>query len=276
MAQMIPVLLYHQEIDRTQRIFIRDRVLEHTFPLHSHDFYELELITGGAGRNWINSFCVPIRQGSLYLLSPSDVHRMEVDETLTLQSIQFLPEVPGSLGLPEIRNALFTQLDPEDCAIMLNHCDHIHREEARGGALSLQSMSASLALMLIHLLRHGTTYAPAASSKRMQEALEYIQRHRSDAGLRLSDVAESCGLSVCHFSTTFHSVVGCSFSEYLTQTRLRHACALLASSTSTVTEIAYESGFSSLSHFFRVFRAHHHCTPLEYRRIASARICCRA
>lgn len=265
MTTQIPVLLYHQEIERAPRIFIRDGVLNTPFSLHGHDFFELELITGGSGRNWINNLCMPIQRGSLYLLSPSDVHRMEVDEPLTLQCVQFPPDVPETLGLPEIRSALFMQLDEEGFLETLAHCARLRKEEALGGALSLQCMSASLTLMLAQLIRRGEACAPAPASQRMQAALDYIQRHRTDPMLRLSDVARACDLSVCHFSATFHSVVGCSFSEYLTQCRLRHACALLASSSAPVTEIAYESGFSSLSHFFRVFRAHHRCTPLQYR-----------
>lgn len=265
MTTQIPVLLYHQEIQRAPRIFIRDGVLDKPFSLHGHDFFELELITGGSGRNWINNVCVPIRRGSLYLLSPSDVHRMEVDETLTLQCVQFPPDVPEALGFSEMRSALFLQLGEEEFLQTLAHCARLREEEALGGALSLQCMSASLTLMLAQLVRRGESCAPAPASQRMQEALDYIQRHQTDPSLRLSDAAKACGLSVCHFSATFHSVVGCSFSEYLTQCRLRHACALLAGSSAPVTEIAYESGFSSLSHFFRVFRAHRQCTPLQYR-----------
>ena len=33
----------------------------------------------------------------------------------------------------------------------------------------------------------------------------------------------------------------------------------------TVSEIAYEVGFSSLSHFFRTFQTHFQCTPKQYR-----------
>ena len=44
------------------------------------------------------------------------------------------------------------------------------------------------------------------------------------------------------------------------------ACALLAETENSVSEVAYETGFGSLSHFFRVFHQAYGCTPRDYRR----------
>lgn len=265
MPQHIPVLLYHQQNSRSPKIFIRSNRLEKTFPLHSHDFYELELVTSGSGRNWINNLCVPIRTGSLYLLSPSDVHRMEVDEPMNLYCIQFLPDALAAAGLSDPREALFSQFEQEEYAEILRLFDAIRIEEQHALPYSHALMASNLTQVLVRLLRSGTRCAAAASSRKMQQALDAIKKYYADPTLRQKTVSDICGLSVCHFSTTFRSVVGCSFSEYLVQYRLNHACALLSDTTETVTEIAYESGFSSLPHFFRVFRDNYGCTPLQYR-----------
>jgi AraC-like DNA-binding protein len=143
--------------------------------------------------------------------------------------------------------------------------EDIKSEEDSGEAYAPQAMRAALTLALIRLLRDGTNYLPAVTTGHVQRALDYIHRHYADASLRLTTVADACGLSSCHFSDTFHRVVGYGFSEYLSDYRLNQACALLKESDAPVTEIAYEVGFASLSHFFRVFRKTYRYTPRQYR-----------
>lgn len=59
--------------------------------------------------------------------------------------------------------------------------------------------------------------------------------------------------------------MGVSFTGYLTQVRLFHA-ALLLQGEGTVTEIAYESGFSSASALIDAFKQYRGITPGQYRR----------
>ena len=80
MSEFVPICPYLLESDSSSKIFFSYRGVDLYFPLHGHDFYELELVISGSGRQWINNVCVPIQKGSLYLLSLSDVHRMEADE----------------------------------------------------------------------------------------------------------------------------------------------------------------------------------------------------
>jgi AraC family cel operon transcriptional repressor len=57
-----------------------------------------------------------------------------------------------------------------------------------------------------------------------------------------------------------------TYQEYVTRVRLEHACKLLASTRRPVTDIAFDSGFQSVSQFHRSFRAIYGEKPLEYRR----------
>ena len=63
--------------------------------------------------------------------------------------------------------------------------------------------------------------------------------------------------------------MGCSPSEYLTELRLRRAATLLVSTNLSVSEIALEVGYLSLSHFSRVFRERFGKTPRAFRNAPS-------
>jgi AraC-like DNA-binding protein len=82
----------------------------------------------------------------------------------------------------------------------------------------------------------------------------------------LVSVARRCGVSQGHLSRMFHHTTGLTFREYVAQVRIEHAKALLLHSGKGVTEIAYESGFQSLSQFHRVFRKVFGTTPGMMRR----------
>ena len=102
--------------------------------------------------------------------------------------------------------------------------------------------------------------------RRFQAGLKYVQAHHTDPELRLEDAARACGLSPCYFSSLFSKTVGCRFTDYVTECRLRHSCALLSASSVPVTEAAYEAGFSSLPHFFRCFQKRFGVSPGVFRK----------
>lgn len=85
------------------------------------------------------------------------------------------------------------------------------------------------------------------------KACGFIRAQALVADIDLGLVARHCGVSQGHLSRMFHHSTGLTFREYLAQVRVEHARALLRQSGKSVTEIAYDSGFQSLSQFHRVF-----------------------
>lgn len=94
----------------------------------------------------------------------------------------------------------------------------------------------------------------------------YICEHFKEA-LTLEEIAAMAGFSKYHFSRLFHQYAGTTFYRYLNQRRIAHARALLLNPDLTVTEVALQSGFPSISSFLRMFRLLNGCTPTEYRKL---------
>lgn len=95
----------------------------------------------------------------------------------------------------------------------------------------------------------------------VMKACGYIRARAVAGDINLAEVARHCCVSEGHLSRIFHHATGLTFREYLTQVRIERAKSLLISSGKSVTEIAYESGFQSLSQFHRVFRKIHGTSP---------------
>ena len=85
------------------------------------------------------------------------------------------------------------------------------------------------------------------------KACGYIRASAMVDDIDLNAVARHCGLSVGHLSRLFHHSTGLTFREYLAQVRVEHARELLLRTGRNISEVAYDSGFQSLSQFHRVF-----------------------
>lgn len=96
----------------------------------------------------------------------------------------------------------------------------------------------------------------------------YIRSHCHEP-LSLDRVAEYTGFSKFYFSRLFKNYTQMSFLEYLNRCRISEAEKMLADTEKTVTEIAMDCGFNSISTFNRVFKMANNCTPAEYQRLAS-------
>jgi AraC-like DNA-binding protein len=85
-----------------------------------------------------------------------------------------------------------------------------------------------------------------------------------DGQLRLSYLAEECGLSVSHFSRSFKRSFGVPVHRYLIARRVERAKFLLRSSSAPLSEIALESGFADQAAFSRSFRAVVGTSPMRW------------
>ncbi len=99
----------------------------------------------------------------------------------------------------------------------------------------------------------------------VKKACAYIRARALVDDISLGEVARHCSVSEGHLSRMFHHSTGLTFREYLTQVRVERAKSLLTHSARSITEIAFESGFQSLSQFHRAFRKAYGVSPGEMR-----------
>ena len=95
-------------------------------------------------------------------------------------------------------------------------------------------------------------------------ARDYIANHQGE-DLSLGQVARAVNTSSFYFCKLFKKATGLNFTEYVTRVRLEKAKNLLLNPHLRVSEIAYEVGFQSLTHFNRVFRKTLGKSPTAYR-----------
>lgn len=95
-------------------------------------------------------------------------------------------------------------------------------------------------------------------------AKDYINEHQSD-DLSLGEVANAVHTSTYYFCKIFKKATGINFTDYVSRVRIEKSKNLLLNPNLRVSEIAFEVGFQSLTHFNRVFKKILGQSPTEYR-----------
>lgn len=103
-----------------------------------------------------------------------------------------------------------------------------------------------------------------AESPIIARARDYICEHQSEK-LSLGQVARAVNMSAFYFCKMFKKVTGVNFTDYLSRVRIEKAKNLLLNPNLRVSEIAFEVGFQSLTHFNRVFKKLLGQSPTDYR-----------
>lgn len=124
----------------------------------------------------------------------------------------------------------------------------------------LSTFAEHLSLIAEQLvIRHDNSESPA-----IHRAREYIRDHLSEP-FDLKQVAGRANLSSCYFCKKFKESTGLTFTNYVARTRVDAAKKLLVNPQARISEVAFEVGFQSLTHFNRVFKEVCGESPTQFR-----------
>lgn len=114
------------------------------------------------------------------------------------------------------------------------------------------------------------TTVPNTSPKRIliDKAMEYLQAHYTEK-FSLQRLADALFVNKHYLARTFREITGTTPLHYHNQLRCECAEELLLHSDYPISVIAFKSGFTSASHFTRIFRYYKNCSPSEFRKSRS-------
>ena len=239
--------------------------------LHGHQYFIMTLIIRGSGIQSINGKDILFQPGDLFFLSPSDFHSNTLTDGNTFDYLRLC-------FLYELMDARLSALFPPDtlplhlhltdeCAsqvenIFMRLIEECESSEAKiGRNVYLQALTEQLLILILRQLPPSHT---PVSSAPVNRALGYVHAHFHEQ-ITVGDAAAFVGYTPNHFNFCFRNQIGIPFGEYLRNMRLTYGENLLKASDMPVTEVAFESGFNSLTHFSRSFREKHGCSPMEFR-----------
>ena len=144
-------------------------------------------------------------------------------------------------------------------------CGELRRHRRLDGTY-LQSVAIVLTRHL--LSTYVTAVLPSESGGlprfKLRRAIEYIHE-RIGGDISFRDVADHVGMSPYHFARMFKQSTGMSPHNYIVQCRIERAKALLAEARLPISDIAFEVGYRSQSHFTTCFGRVTGITPAAFR-----------
>jgi AraC-like DNA-binding protein len=96
------------------------------------------------------------------------------------------------------------------------------------------------------------------------QAKDFLQAHLGEP-IRLAQVAAAAHLSPYHLCRVFRSTTGMTITQYLSRLRVEKAKTMLADPSTRVSEVAFATGFGSISQFNTVFRKRVGKSPTAFR-----------
>jgi AraC-like DNA-binding protein len=248
---------------------------------HSHPHEtEIHFIKTGGGTYRIKNQRVFLKNNSVLIIHPKDVHHFLFAKAGVSIEKYCLTFLPGALNLFHHKNRIapfiqckdsfpHTILFPEKEFLLFTLLLEEIREELQRPHPHQELISVNLTKLLLNLLRgiertEKNITLLVKMDPRITKSLDYIEENFRSP-LSLKKVSHTAGISAFHFSRLFTQSVGISFRFYLLSRRIEEAKKLLEETDKKVLTVAHQSGFSDMSAFNRNFKRHTGITPGAYR-----------
>lgn len=244
--------------------------------IHTHDYYEIILVSSGKGLHWCNTVETELNLGDMVLVRPRDIHccRALSEEFCLINII-----IPNQL-FQELARYLGSSFRIERLLCGEPTCVHISVNELmqlEGKIMQLllmnkiarDKMDFHFRAFLIDTFVSCFSEAPSVSKNEippwLQDLFYQMLLHKNfkeglPAMYRLSHVSREYLTRMCR------QHLGQTPSELINALRLEYAASELINTTIPVLDISQNAGFNNLSHFYHLFRECYGMSPLQFRK----------
>jgi AraC-like DNA-binding protein len=181
-----------------------------------------------------------------------------------LQTGQVALRKPTQAGFTRVTEQLIAwgvKVDLKELQDAYFHGKVLSREQYHAMVHLLEIFAKHLSVMANQILIEKQN----EESPLISRAKQFIGEHQ-DESISLDQMSKALNVSTFYFCKMFKKATGLTFTDYLARTRIERAKNLLLNPNARVSEVAYDCGFVSLTHFNRVFKRVVGKSPTEYRR----------
>lgn len=273
---------FHQiseKLPEAENIYILGHDMNDDFPEHRHDYFEICYVCYGEVLNIIDGNEIYMSQGELAIVNPNGVQALRylgkrslllnfcLKRDLFSRTLKSFYEDDNPVSaflrgeIPQGRNYMFfsAQQDGQAQAIIAN----IIQEYTQAGFRQTYALEAYFILLFTHLTRMGE-YSYYGVDKKTLEMIQALKKRGATESI--ASVARSFGYHPGYFTLYIKKHTGRSCKDIVQEAKLLKALEELTHTDYRINDIAANCGYTSASHFYRIFRETYGMTPGEYRR----------
>ncbi len=256
--------------------------------VHSHyDFSELVVVLNGTATHIVDSDQFIIKKGDVFVFNENTSHGFSNTHDLKICNIMYKPEHLHKMGYdlkasPGFQ-ALFVmepfyrkensfksmlQLTMPGFEYVMNLITSMFNEYQNKHQGYQTIVYSRFLELVVYLSREYAIDNKKQSEKlfNIAKTISYIEEYYLEP-VKLKELADMSCISIRQFIRVFKENYKMTPMNYILKLRLQHACSLLKNSAYSISDIAYESGFSDSNYFTRQFRKVLKVTPKEYRKL---------
>lgn len=260
------------DLPKDTHLTVEKHTASFNLPPHWHTFFEIEIILEGKGRCLLNDDEYDLSETKLFLLTPKDFHRYDIEGPVSILNISFdqtmcSQEDLSTLIFSNVKNAYTEDVAEHMCTIFT--AELLRSEYEQDGDCTRALLSYLLHRMFRKCEPLKKKTIEAGGFPEIGQALMYMHTHFKES-ITLASISEMFGYHPSYFSELFHRATGETFLDTLTEMRITHAASLLKSGF-RVADACHLAGFGSLSNFTEIFKRHFGETPSAYRAARAGR-----
>ncbi len=244
--------------------------------LHRHDFYFILAVDMGQGTHEIDFTKYDVKDNTIFILRPGQVHQLELKSHSTGYLIEFDTTFykPGETHAAE---RLKKATKKNVCTTKPNHFEGlftpvgtIFREFTNRQEGYIDVIKANLDIFFIEYIRQSqnssatTQSSNTYSQERFDELTELLESRIAELKT-VSQYADLLNLSTYQLNAITKAVVGKTVSDMINDQILLEAKRYLLATSSQVKDIAYHLGYEDVSYFIRFFKKHTNTSPETFR-----------
>jgi AraC-like DNA-binding protein len=230
------------------------------YPRHLHRSFEFIYVAEGTIELSINNRTFHVQESNCILILPYEVHSITTKEHSDASICVFSPEYVNAfhnmIDGKALDNPVF-DLSANAQALVL---DKIFKDN-----LNILEMKACLYLLCSEIIKNtGMHDSIKPDYELLHKILNYSQENFTE-DISLRSIATRFGYSYTYLSKYLNNILGISFVDFINENRINYALYLLKNTQTTITDIAYACGYSSIRSFNRNFLKITEKTPKSYR-----------
>lgn len=223
---------------------------------HSHPIYEIVYYRSGGGTTEFNGSRYHYTPGSFAILSPNEPHNEH--RSSQTEVVYFCYECRS--GAPDLPTGFYQ----DSSGSILRWIDQMLAEMDGKKTNYEAAINSLLHLLLVEAQRLTGAHSPLPRNRQIRYAQRYMEQYYNQK-LQLSQVADMCGYSYDHFRHIFKETTGLTPTQYTRRLRVdKSKEMILGNPDKSLTQIALDCGFSSLSQYSSVFRQVTGQTPSDF------------
>ena len=253
---------------------------EYSWQYHYHPEIELACIPRGNGTRNIGTNSGKYIDGDVILIGSNLPHSgfglnseaeheeivVQLKEEIFTKHLFAIPEISPIFNLLEKAKygIHFFGEAKKEATIRLSSISKLSKME---GLLELLRVFNLLAMSNEYELLNDNVLITSSLHKkniRLQNIFSYLETHFSEE-ITIQKIASLANLSVPAFCNYFKKKIGITFTDFLNQYRIQHACMLLQDEK-TIAEVCFECGFNNVAYFNKVFKNVLKKTPSEFKK----------